>query len=235
MVLFHGVHAGAPLTLEAIKKLRSKYSIYAIDTIGQATKSEETVLNIKDDSFAIWADEVLEKLEIERANFIGISYGGFILQKLITHRPTRVAKCILVVPAGLANGNFWPSFTKLSIPLVRFLISKKDKDLRSFLKAFVHEDDTYMFEFQKAILLGVHMDYRKPAILKLSQVKGFKSPVYLMVADDEIFFPAEKTIQKAKEVFENLQEVYVLKDCKHMPHHSQFEEIQNKIDTWIKG
>src|SRR5690606_26872895 len=101
IVFFHGINAGAPICLEAVKGLGENYLLYAIDTIGQATKSDETVLNIKNDDYALWADEVLEKLAIEEADFVGISYGAYILQKLITHRPKRVNKCIFVVPSGL--------------------------------------------------------------------------------------------------------------------------------------
>ena len=108
VILFHGINAGAPLTLEAVKELRKDYLLFAIDTIGQATKSDETVLGIKDKSYAIWAKEVLNELKIENVICIGISYGSFILQKLISHYPNVVSKCIFVVPSGLVNGTFLP-------------------------------------------------------------------------------------------------------------------------------
>ena len=233
LVLFHGVHAGSPLALESIRNLQSSFHIYAIDTIGQATKSAETTINIKDDSFAVWAGEVLDKLSITKADFIGVSYGAFILQKLITHRPRKVNNCVFIVPAGLANGDLWPSLTKLTLPLIRFQITKKDKDLRKFIRPFVPEGDEFMFDFQKAILLGVHMDYRRPGILQKKDVAHFDKPVYLIVADDDVFFPAEKTVKQARHVFRNLKEVYTLKNSKHMPHHSHFPEIEKKIMTWI--
>lgn len=233
VVLFHGVHAGAALTLESIEDLRENYHLLCIETIGQATKSADTILNIKDDSFAKWADEVLEKLSIQKADFVGISYGAYILQKLITYKPERVNKCVFVVPSGLANGDFWPSITKLSIPLFRYHRTKKDEDLRKFLEPFVQKDDQYMFEFQKAILNGLHMDYRRPTLLRAKDVDHFTNPVYMIVADDDVFFPADKSIKRAKQVFKNLKEVHTLKNCKHMPHESDLDEIQQKLAEWI--
>ena len=233
LVLFHGIHAGSPLTLESIKNLQKDFKIYAIDTIGQATKSAETTINIKDDSFARWADEVLEQLQINKADFIGISYGAYILQKLITHKPNRVNNCIFVVPSGLANGNLWPSLTKLSLPLFRFLRTQKDEDLRKFVQHFIPEDDEYMFAFQRAILTGLHMDYRRPQILQKKDVNHFTNAVFIIAAEDDIFFPAEKSIKQARKVFTNLKEVYLLKNCKHMPHKSQFHEIENKLKEWL--
>ena len=104
IVLFHGINAGAPLTLEAVKDLRKDYLLFAIDTIGQATMSDENRINIKDNSYAIWAEEVLSQLRIKEAFFIGISYGAYILQKLVKYKPVIVKKCIFVVPSGLVNG-----------------------------------------------------------------------------------------------------------------------------------
>lgn len=234
IVLFHGVHAGAPLTLETVKTLREEYQLIAIDTLGQATMSEENVLNLKDASFALWANEVLQKLAIESAICIGISYGAFILQKLITHKPKRVEKCIFVVPSGLANGAFWPSFTKLSLPLIRWHFTKKDIDLEHFVHAFADADDVYMFEFQKAILSGLHMDYRRPTILTQKDVAHFKQPVYLLVAEHDVFFPAHKTLAQANKVFKNLKETHILKDSKHIPYGKHLTEIREKIASWLK-
>jgi hypothetical protein len=52
--LFHGINAGAPLTLEAVKELGKDYLLFAIDTIGQATMSDENRINIEDNSYALW-------------------------------------------------------------------------------------------------------------------------------------------------------------------------------------
>jgi pimeloyl-ACP methyl ester carboxylesterase len=155
IVLFHGINAGAPLTLEAVKDLRKDYLLFAIDTIGQATMSDENRINIKDNSYAIWAEEVLSQLRIKEAFFIGISYGAYILQKLVKYKPVIVKKCIFVVPSGLVNGKIGVSITKLSLPLIRFLITKKDAHLKKFIKAFVPEEDEFMFRLQKALLTGL--------------------------------------------------------------------------------
>jgi pimeloyl-ACP methyl ester carboxylesterase len=234
IVLFHGINAGSPLTLESVKDLHKDYSLYAIDTIGQATKSEENPLNIKDNSYAMWADEVLDQLGITEANFIGISYGAYILQKLITHRPSKVAKCIFVVPSGLVNGKLGESTTRLTIPLIKYHITKKDSHLKEFIKAFVPENDEFMFRMQKALLSGFKMDYRRPTLVKGKDVKNFTNPVYIIVADDDVFFPGDAAINRAKDIFKNIQGTHVLKNSKHMPSFDKFSEIQQKIKSWIE-
>lgn len=234
IVLFHGINAGAPLTLEAVKDLRKDYLLYAIDTIGQATMSDEKRINILDNSYALWSEEVLRLLSINEAIFIGISYGAYILQKLVTYKPEIVKKCIFVVPSGLVNGKAGASITKLTFPLIRFLITKKDAHLKKFTKAFVPEEDDFMFRLQKAILTGVNMDYRRPILLEEKDVKNFTSPVYMIVADNDIFFPGHEATERAKKIFKNFKEVQVLKNCKHMPSKVDYLEIQQKIKDWIE-
>ena len=136
VVLFHGINAGSPLTLDAVKGLRDEFRLYGVDTIGQATKSAENRLPLEDDSLARWAVDVLDKLGLQKPNFIGVSYGAFLLQKLMTHFPERIEKGIFVVPGGLVNGAFIPSMTKLTLPLIRFMITKKDDHLLKFMDAF---------------------------------------------------------------------------------------------------
>ncbi len=233
IVLFHGINAGAPLALESVKELSADYLLYAIDTIGQATKSDETLLNIKDDAYAIWADEVLDRLAISSANFVGISYGAYILQKLMTHRPEKIVKSILVVPSGLVNGAFLPSFTKLSIPLFRYMMTKRDQHLRSFLQSFVPEDDHFMFRLQKVLLQGVKIDFRRPLLLQKKDVDHFTKPVYMMVADNDIFFPGPAAVKRAKQLFRNLVDVHYLEQSKHIPHRDTFSEIQQVIRQWV--
>lgn len=233
VVLFHGINAGAPLTIEAVKDLREDYLLFAIDTIGQATKSDETTLNIKDDSYALWADEVLEELAITEANFIGISYGAYILQKLMTHKSDRISKAVFVVPSGLVNGKMIPSLTKISFPLMKYMMTKKEKHLRAFTGAFVAKGDEFMFRMQKALLDGVNMDFRRPLLLKEQQVSHFTKPVYIMVSDDDIFFPGDQAIKRAKAIFKNIEGIYHLKNCKHIPDVNIYPEIQGVIKGWL--
>ncbi|MFK7772956.1 MAG: alpha/beta fold hydrolase [Saprospiraceae bacterium] len=233
IVLFHGFSAGAPLTLEAIVGVRDEYCLYAVDTIGQATKSAETQMNIKDDSYGLWADEVIEKLNLNSVNIIGISYGAFIVQKLITHKPGRVEKCIFVVPSGLVNGNIWESITKLTIPLLKFKMTKKDKHLQAFIKSFVPDGDDFLFRLQKALMTGIYLDTKVPKLLTKKNVKHFDSPVYIITVSNDVFFPGDKMAKRSKMLFNNLKEFHFLKNSKHMPGKETYGEIQMKVKEWI--
>jgi pimeloyl-ACP methyl ester carboxylesterase len=233
IVLFHGINAGAPITLEAVKGLVDDYSLIVIETVGQATKSEGAVMNIKDDSFAVWADEVFEYLKITNANIVGISYGAFIVGKIIKYKPERIGKCVLVVPSGIVNGDFWESMKKLTFPLIKWQITKKESDLTSFINAFIPKGDTFMHQMLSVMMKGVKLDTRIPPLLKVNDIKHFDKPVYVISADNDVYFPGEKVLTRSAELFSNLKETYLLKDSNHMPAKSSFPEIQKKLREWV--
>ena len=235
VVLLHGINAGAGLALEPIKGLAEKYRIYVVDTIGQVGKSAETRLAVKDESYGKWLAEVMDALALEKAPVIGVSYGSFILQKLIIHQPNRIAKAIFIVPIIFSHGAFFRSIFKLLLPMRKFLKTKKEDDLLKFMDAFYTTKDDFSIRLQSSILLGVKMDMQRPPLIKVADTKDFEAPVYILAADDDIFAPAEKTLKKASQVFKNLAATKVLKDSKHVPSAAQYNEIEKTIERWLES
>jgi pimeloyl-ACP methyl ester carboxylesterase len=234
VLLLHGINAGAPLALEAMRDLTDRYRIYAVDTVGQATKSAETRLSVKDNSYGKWLDEVMQALGLPTATVIGVSYGAFLLQRLIAHAPRRVSKAIFVVPGGVVNGSGWRSLTELFIPLIRYNITKKEAHLVKFMHPFYNTKDAHSIAMQGAILLGVKMDYARPPLLKAAEVADFQAPVYAMVAEDDIFFPGLQALERLKSSFKNFKASTVLKGAKHIPDQADYPKIAQQLDVWMR-
>ena len=79
------------------------------------------------------------------------------------------------------------------------------------------------------------MDYRRPPLLSEKDTQNFDAPVFAMVAENDVFFPKEKAIARMQNVFSDLREVYVLKDAKHIPDVSRYDEIVDKIEEWLSS
>ena len=234
MILLHGINAGAPVALEAVKALYTKYRIFAVDSIGQATKSAETRLSVKDNSYGIWLGEVMSGLNVDKAAVVGISYGGFLLQKLIMAHPEKVSKAIFIVPGGVVNSDFAQSIRHLFFPLMRYMLTKNESHLKKFIGAFYTQIDGYAIAFQRETLLGLKMDYTRPPLLDPKLVESFKKPVYAMVVDNDIFFPGEACLKKLRAAFAGFKAHYILENSKHIPAPYQYEEISNCLDKWMQ-
>lgn len=233
IVVFHGINAGAPLSLAAMTGLLDTFQLFLFDSMGQATRSAATRLPLKGPDLGNWAASVMEGLGLASANCVGVSYGGFLLHKLMQAHPERVRKGILVVPGGLVNGPFWASMRKLTFPLMRFMRTKQDKDLKRFLAAFYDEVDAHALAFQRATLLGFKMDYRRPPLLQKGDVDGMKSPVYGIFAEDDVFFPGPQALARCQTIFPHFAGHYFLKGGKHIPSATKFAEIAQKIKEWL--
>lgn len=233
VILLHGINAGAPLALEAMKGLEKNYCIYAVDSIGQASKSAETRLPVKDLSYGKWLSEVIDKLGLTKVDVIGVSYGAFFLSNLIQFSPQKVKKAIYVVPSAFVNGGAWRSIKDVSIPLIRFYMTKNENDLIRFMDAFYNTKDEYSVKFQKAVLTGVHMDFRKPPLVKSENVKAFKGPVYAIIAGDDVFFPGDESLKRIQSMFSGYKDSMKLSHSKHIPDVADYPVITSKIGEWL--
>jgi pimeloyl-ACP methyl ester carboxylesterase len=203
--------------------------------VGQVGKSAETRLNTNNDDYGRWLSETMDELKLSQASVIGISYGGFLLQKLMQAAPQKITKGIFVVPGGFVNGPFFKSMLRLSFPLIRFLMTKSEKNLLKFMDAFYISKDAHSVAMQKHVLLGVKVDFNRPPLLKPSDVYKLEAPVYALVADDDIFFPGNKTLERCRLIFKNFKGSYVLKNTRHIPDISRYKEIEVQIRSWLSA
>src|SRR5690606_8281921 len=54
-------------------------------------------------AYALWLDDLMAGLGLERAALAGISFGGWMALDYATRRPERVTKLALIAPGGLAR------------------------------------------------------------------------------------------------------------------------------------
>lgn len=234
LLVLHGIHAGAPMTLEAMGDLLPHYRIVAVDTIGQATKSAETSLPLKDNSYGRWLEEVLDGLGLATVKIVGVSYGGFILQRLIAHAPHRIEKAVLVVPMGLVKASPFRGAISLSVPLLRFMISKKEKHLRRFMSAFYENIEQRDVDFQSLLLQQVRMDYRRPPVVSAEEGKGLKAPISLILSGEDVFIPPEAALKRFQRIYPSAHRYHIIKDLKHIPSPEAFSTIAGKIHEWMQ-
>jgi pimeloyl-ACP methyl ester carboxylesterase len=233
LMLLHGINAGAPMALEAMKGLEESYCIYAVDSIGQAGKSAENRLPLNDLSHGRWLSEVMEGIGFNRMPVIGVSYGAYLLNNLLQYKPECVSRVIYVVPSGFVNGAPWPSLVRVSVPLLRFYLTRREADLIRFMDAFYTTKDEYSVNFQKAVLTGVHMDFRRPPLLKDEAVSKLATPVYAILAGDDVFFPGDQTLKRIQSMFSGFRDAAVMPHAKHIPDASDHAFIAAKIGAWL--
>ncbi|HEV8669901.1 MAG TPA: alpha/beta fold hydrolase [Candidatus Limnocylindria bacterium] len=109
-------------------------------------------LRKSDARFSQLADLVLEvvgRLGVERAVFLGHSLGGGIALQIALRRPAAVAGLVLIAPAGLGRSMLW-AYKLYCVPLIgRALLRPYDRGTRAHLRRFLigrarRDDDRFI-------------------------------------------------------------------------------------------
>lgn len=65
MILIRGSNGCAPIALETCPTLYTKFRVVPIDVLAQPNKSAETILNMKDNSYGLWINDLINQLQLK--------------------------------------------------------------------------------------------------------------------------------------------------------------------------
>lgn len=121
VVLLPGIRSGAPMWGENLLHWIGDRTLYAMDAIGDAGMSVQSVPFTSFDDQAAWVEQVLSGLELERAHVVGHSFGAAVAATHTLHHPGRVASLTLLEPVMVLRGlpasvYLWSSLLLLPAP-----------------------------------------------------------------------------------------------------------------------
>ena len=100
IVLLHGVGASSPSWFANVAGLGQDHPVLAVDTITDAGRSIQTAPIRKRVDLALWLDDVLARLDVDRVHLVGLSYGGWLALNQALRSPERLASITSVEPPG---------------------------------------------------------------------------------------------------------------------------------------
>jgi pimeloyl-ACP methyl ester carboxylesterase len=106
VVFLHGMEGSGLSWKPQVRELAASFRTYAVDIIGSCGRSAPVRLSLTNGEYAEWLTDVVDALELERASYVGISNGAWVVMKLAAHAPERIAKAILMSANGLVPVRF---------------------------------------------------------------------------------------------------------------------------------
>lgn len=103
LLLMKGMAGSAILWHQQFADFARQHRVYALDTPGQPGRSAPYPPPFTDDSFAFWLSDVLDGLDLERADMAGVSLGGWAILRLGIIAPERLRRAVLISPLRLAR------------------------------------------------------------------------------------------------------------------------------------
>jgi pimeloyl-ACP methyl ester carboxylesterase len=222
IVLVHGSNGCAPIALETYLGLETHYQVFAVDVLAQPNKSAETRLSMKNDDYGKWLHEVIDTLELKNVNLAGFSLGGLVILKALEFKDANIKEVFLTAPAYIVNGNPLKALFKVFIPMKRYINTKKIKYVDRFLKEIFTEKDAFAIHFLSKVFFNFKMDFTPVPVIYRREANLIKTPITLIAAKNDLMFPGDKMIKRAKKILPSLKEVVLLEESKH---------VQNRVDN----
>ena len=229
LVLVHGANGCAPIALEVYPNLTKKYQVFSVDVLGEPNLSNETRLNKKDNSFGKWLNEVINKLAIDEVTLVGFSLGGLVIWKTLLDDESKIKEAFLTASVGIVNGNPLKGLFKIFIPMKRYIKSGNPDLLKKFIDAMFSEQDDFAFDFLGLVVKGFDMDFSPIPLIKEKEAKNIKTPITIIGAENDIMFPGQKMIKRAKKIFPSLKKMLFLENSKHVQSRADNDRIEELI------
>ena len=224
LILLHGQDSSSTSWIYNITNLSQAFRVYAVDTIGDMGKSKPTYLPNSREEYAEWLLEVFEQLKIEKADLMGLSYGGFLATKFALVYPERVNRVVLLAP-GIPN--FGPPTLKWAIYGMPMLLLPSRLTVKRFIngastKGYSKEDPVF-----EQMIIGMtnmrHVSFMRPVFTD-EELRRIPAPILLRIGDREIMYEPQKTLDCATRLIPNIQ-VELIPNTNHMLNSDQPESV----------
>ncbi|MEK4064638.1 MULTISPECIES: alpha/beta fold hydrolase [Paenibacillus] len=231
----HGGNGINPLNLKLFLPLLDNYCIYAPDVIGMPGKSTPyRNLSPSKDDYGWWISELLEALRFNSMMFVVSSYSSAMMLSLAKVDPGKITKAVLLAPSGIAHGSLLPIFTKMMIPMMTYMLRPSKERLVKIFDPMLTEKDVLWYQFFNLLLTCYKMEMRAPREFKRKELNGYSSPLLIICAADDIFFPPHKVFTKARTVLGGCDIKEMIIKGKHLPTAEIMCNVCKEIDQLFK-
>jgi pimeloyl-ACP methyl ester carboxylesterase len=213
LVLLHMFFTSLTQWAANIADLSRDYRVYAIDVIGQPSKSiPDQPLKSRQDCVA-WLSGILNALEIESTNLVGASFGGWFTLNYAIGAPKRLKKIVLLSPAGglvpLVKQFYVRSTLNKFIPR-RFV-------MESFLRWSTHLENLrvpstrlMMYCIGEQMYLGSrHFRLQTGVgpwiVFSDEELRGMQVPTLLLIGEQEAYYDPKAALERASRLIPNFE------------------------------
>ena len=216
LIGLHAMRTSSAHLFSELRSLANHRHLILPDIPGHSPLGLDQRLSFKDTAHADWLAEVLDSLQIEQCDLVGVSLGGFIARQFATAYPDRVGKLVLLVPAGIVQGSLLKGLTRMAWPMIRYRMKPDEKRLRRLVGYLITEWDNDWAHYLGDSFVDFSASTAIPPVASGDELSALSQPVLIMGADEDISFPGKPMIERAKRLIPNV-ETELLEDTRHCP------------------
>lgn len=201
VVLLPGWGSGAPMWQTNLPDLMAERPVYALDALGDAGMSVQSVPLDGAATQARWVDQTLAALGVDRAHVVGHSFGGWSAMNHAIHHPARVASLSLLDPVQTFDTFSWQIVLRSIPSSIPFLPqSWRDAALADIGGVAEIDPDDPMTQMISAGTAHYASQRPTPSRFTAEQLQGLPVPVYAaMAGDGQVNGDPEAAVRFARE------------------------------------
>jgi pimeloyl-ACP methyl ester carboxylesterase len=207
LVLLHGYMATSAMWSPNIADFSKDYQVYAIDVMGQPSKSIPTVPIRNAEDYAVWLAGTLDGLHLDRTCLAGQSYGAWLALNFAMAAPDRVQKLVLLSPGG----GFVPMVRQFSLRGMLMVWFPTRVTVNWFMRwlGITGTDARYVLELTylglKHFRIPVETLRVMPVMFPDDQLRAMRVPTLLLIGDHEVICDPATALARARRLFSDVQ------------------------------
>jgi pimeloyl-ACP methyl ester carboxylesterase len=229
LVLFQPAGCGAAIWYRNVGPLSQRFRTYAVDTISEVNLSVLTRSIRGRQDFADWAADLFDGLQIERADIVGNSFGGFVAASMALYRPERVKKMVLISPAATfvqmwaLYWHYSPAYLSGSQELIR-------KAYDWIWQGFPKDDCiTRLRDITRRSGLPRH---GPPSVFSDDDLRLIRAPSLLLIGDHEVIYRPVAAMRRAVRLVPGLK-AEIVPDANHNAQYTAADWVNAKILDYL--
>jgi pimeloyl-ACP methyl ester carboxylesterase len=215
LVLLHGYMATLTMWSRNIAAFSKDHRVYAIDVMGQPSKSRpaEPIRSTAD--FVSWLTATLDALHLDRVVLVGMSFGGWLALNYAVAVPQRVQKLALLSPGGLL-----PMVRQFSVRGMLMVSLPTRLTVNSFFRWLGFTDRAYagMLDLMYLGLTQFRMPIETarvmPAVVSDDALRTMTVPTLLLIGDQEVISDPVRALERARRLIPEFEGELVA-GCRH--------------------
>lgn len=237
IIFLHAFSASATEWYKNVSDISKEYSIYAVEIPGDLNKSVLTKSFSNRSGCVSWLSEVMNELNIDKAVFVGHSYGGWFTLNFSLLAPDRVSRAILLAPArtfGPTRNEFYIRALAMQLVPCRFFT----ESFLSWASAKGYKTDeeviNLFFEGMRAFNFAKNfVNIVQPTVFTDNELKNINVPVLLLMGEQENLQDPFKAVERARKLMKNIH-AEIIPDAGHSLNREQSIKINQLILKFIK-
>ncbi|WP_366249527.1 alpha/beta hydrolase [Terribacillus aidingensis] len=237
LLLLHGAKMSSTMWYPNVAEWSKQYRVICVDILGDKNKSNLEKQFSNRLSYATWLNELLESLQIDKTNIVGLSYGALHTVNFLTFFPHKVNKAVIMSPAATY------------IPLNREFYSyamgliSNEVGVKNFLKWIFNDRHTVNSLIQQQLIDGMQWNTESstqkvrqafPYIFTDDELAQIQTQLLLLLGEKEVMYDPLEAFNRAKNSSPHIT-IEIIKGVGHLMSMEKPVQVNKRVLSFLNN